>query len=61
MSSQKVITREEKIIALIERDIEIMDDSTIYDVFENGCVGYSNMSNDEINEYYDNYILISGD
>ncbi len=59
MSSQKVITMKEKIEALIKRDIEIFEYSDLYDIFDSGCIGYSNMLPEQIDEHYDNYILLN--
>jgi hypothetical protein len=48
--------REEYIQKLVERDLDISDDEMLADIFENGCIGYANMSDDELLDFYKEYI-----
>ena len=46
------MTTQEKREALAIRDADNWDDSTIYDVALEGCVGYNNMTDEEVEAYY---------
>jgi len=46
------MTIQEKREALAHRDAENWGYRTIYDVALEGCVGYNNMTNEEINELH---------
>ena len=50
------MTKGDKIEKLIQYDIDRMDWETVMEILDEGCQGYSNMSDDEINGYYTNII-----
>ena len=59
MSSKTELTREEKIEALINRDIEkaIYSNAVMYEIFLYGLKGYDNSSNEQIDSDYEVFII----
>jgi len=51
----KTMTIAEMKVALAEREMEILDYNTTYCVLMEGCRGYDNMSDEEIEEQYITY------
>ena len=49
------MTIEEKRFALAKRDIEQSGDSTLFDVFMDGCIGWNNFDDDFVEEQYKEY------
>ncbi len=55
------MTTDEKRRKLAERDLEILSDRDLFDVFLEGCAGYNNMDEELIDEIYDEFIELTKD
>lgn len=58
METEKILTQmsiDEMKSALADREMDLLDFHTTYNVLMDGCKGYNNMSDEEIEEQYITY------
>jgi len=53
----KKYTREKVVELLTERDVEVTDRFSLFEVFREGCTGWTNRNNRELIEFFILYIL----